>query len=385
VATAPLFATALKGAAQGGAAAERWLYVGTYTTQGNTGSKGIYAWKFQASTGKVTSAGVAAETDNPSFVAIHPGKKYLYAVNELAASGAADPNGGVSAFSIDAMSGKLTLLNRVNSRGQNPAHLIVDPTGTWVIIGNYGAANGTAGTSVAVFRVRTNGGLDDEPVTFVPHVPRTDTGRPPAAHPHNVHLSPDGRFLLVADKGLDRIVVYHWDGATGKLTPNNPPFADAPTLGSGPRHMAFGKSGKFLYVCHEQGRSVSTYAYDAAKGALTLLDTVASVPADVTTGSTAEIEVHPDGNFVYASNRGHDSIAIFAVDPAKGTLSLKGTTPTGGRTPRNFKIDPTGDYLFAENQASALTTIFKIDRKTGQLTPSGATLDSPGAVCIAFA
>jgi len=180
-------------------------------------------------------------------------------------------------------------------------------------------------------------------------------------------------------------MIYTWDAATGKLTPNDPPSVEATKPNAAPRHLAMGKSGKFLYVCYEAGRAVSTYAYDSTKGTLTALDTHPTLPPDVPqTVSCAEIEVHPDGSFLYVSNRGNNSLALFAIDPVKGTLEPKGLTPTGGGGPRNFKIDPSGDYLFAENQQSGLTVVFKIDRQTGALTKTDATLDTPAPVCIAF-
>jgi 6-phosphogluconolactonase len=390
-AAAPFLARTLS--AQGG---DRLLYVGTYTTSGgptNT-SKGIYAWRFNAGTGKVTSLGLAAETDNPSWVAVHPNKRFLYACNELAQQGNPDPRGGVSAFSIDAASGKLTFINRVNSKGQNPAHMLVDPTGKWAIVGNYGNAAGSADTSIAVFGIGADGRLADEPKSLVPHAPRPKrldpaaappkNGNPPTAHPHCVLLSPDAKFLFVAEKGWDQVVIYKWDAATGALTPNDPPAVDATRLAAAPRHITFGKDGKFLYCCYEAGRAVTTFAYDATKGTLTPLDTHNTLPADATqSGSCAEIEVHPDGAYLYVSNRGHNSLALFAIDPAKGTLTPKGHFMLDG-TPRNFKIDPSGEYVFTEGQNTHKTLVHKIDRKTGELTRTDQTLDSPAPVCIAF-
>jgi 6-phosphogluconolactonase len=379
----PVFAQALRaGGAQDGG--ERLLYVGTYTNNA-AGSRGIYAWRFNPSTGRVTSLGVAAETPSPSFLAVHPDKRFLYAVNELMPQGSPDPTGEVSAFAIDAASGKLTLLNSVKSRGLAPAHLLVDPTGKWVVIGNYGNGQGSEGTSIASFAIAADGRLATEPASFIPHPGKPNAEGRLVAHPHCVALSPDARFLLVAEKGQNEITVYRWNGATGELTPNDPGFVEAVRPGSGPRHLTFGKDGRFVYLCNEQGRSVSTFSYDPARGALALLDTQSTLPADAPqTGSTAEIEVHPDGAFLYVSNRGHNSLALFGIDQATGRLTARGHFPTGGRTPRNFKIDPTGDYVFAENQASNLTVVMRVDRRTGALTPTEATLDTPAPVCIVF-
>ena len=197
-------------------------------------------------------------------------------------------------------------------------------------------------------------------------------------------LSPDSRFLFVAEKGFDEIVVYRFDAVTGVLTPNTPPAVEATKSAAAPRHLAFGRTGKFLYVCYEAGRAVATFAYDAANGTLSPLDTQSTLPPEAPqTGSCAEIEVHPDGNYLYVSNRGHNSLALFTIDQAKGTLTFKDTFPVGG-TPRNFKIDPTGNYVFAEGQNNGVTVVFKIDRSTGMLTKTNVTLDTPAPVCIAF-
>jgi 6-phosphogluconolactonase len=388
----PLLASAF-GRLRAQAANGRLLYVGTYTNSA-AGSKGIYAWRFDAAANTVSSLGVAAETDSPSWIVVHPNKRCLYAANELPPPEAGGPTGAVTAFSIDAASGKLTQIGRVKTNGLSPAHMLVDPTGKWAIVANYGNAPGSEGTSIAVFGISADGKLTDAPATFVPHVPKPKrldpagppprNGNAPTSHPHCVLLSPDGKFLLVAEKGFDEIVVYRFDAATGALTPNTPPSVEATKFGAAPRHLAFGKSGKFLYVCYEAGRAVSTFAYDPAKGTLTPLDTQSTLPPDAPqTGSCAAIEVHPDGNYLYVSNRGHNSLALFTIDQAKGTLTFKDTFPVGG-TPRNFKIDPTGQYVFAEGQNTGVTVEFKIDRATGVLTKTNITLDAPAPVCIAF-
>ena len=372
----------------------RLLDIGTYTNSA-AGSKGIYGWRFDAETGKVTSLGLAAETDSPSWVVVHPNKRFLYGANELPPPEAGGPTGAVTAFSIDAASGgKLTPIGRVKTNGLAPAHMLVDPTGKWAIVANYGNAAGSEGTSIAVFAIGADGKLADTPKTFLPHVPKPKrldpaapppkNGNPPTSHPHCVLLSPDSKFLFVAEKGFDEIVVYRFDAVTGALTPNSPAAVEATKFGAAPRHLAFGKNGKFLYVCYEAGRAVSTYAYDASNGTLSPKDTVATLPPDAPqTGSCAEIEVHPDGNYLYVSNRGHNSIALLAIDPSNGTLTFKGTFAVGG-TPRNFKIDPTGNYVFGEGQNNGVTVVFKIDRPTGMLTKTDVTLDSPAPVCIAF-
>jgi 6-phosphogluconolactonase len=391
-AMAPLFASAVR-RLRAQTAGGRLFYVGTYTNNAQ-GSKGIYAGRFDAASGKVAPLGLAAETDSPSWVVVHPNRRFLYAANELPPPEAGGPTGAVSAFSIDAASGKLTQLNRVRTNGLAPAHMLVDPTGKWAIVGNYGNGPGSEGTSVATFAIGADGRLADSPTAFVPHAPKpkrldpaappTGKPNPPTSHPHAVLLSPNSRHLFVAEKGWDEIVIYRFDAATGALAPNTPPSVEATKFGAAPRHLAFGKDGRFLYVCYEAGRAVSTYAYDASTGALSPKDTVPTLPPDAPqTGSCAEIEVHPDGTYLYVSNRGHNSIALLAIDPSNGTLTWKGVFPVGG-TPRNFRIDPTGNYLFAEGQNTGVTVVFAIDRPTGMLTRTDVTLEAPAPVCIAF-
>jgi len=287
-AISPLLASAF-GQLRAQTTSGRLLYVGTYTNSA-AGSKGIYAWRFDAAANTVTPLGVAAETDSPSWIVVHPNKRFLYAANELPPPEAGGPTGAVTAFSIDAGSGKLTQIGRVKTNGLSPAHMLVDPTGKWAIVGNYGNAAGSEGTSVAVFAISADGKLTDVPAALVPHVPKPKrldpaappprNGNPPTSHPHCVVLSPDSKVLLVAEKGFDEIVVYRFDAATGALTPNTPPSVEATKFGAAPRHLAFGKSGKFLYACYEAGRAVSTFAYDSAKGTLSPLDTQSTLPPD---------------------------------------------------------------------------------------------------------
>jgi 6-phosphogluconolactonase len=352
------------------------VYVGTYTGD-DTKSKGIYAFRYDAATAQVTPLGLAAETTSPSFVAVHPNGKFLYAVNELA--NYKGPNsGGVSAFAIDRATGKLTFLNELPSRGADPCYITVDKTGKFVLVANY------TGGSVIVYPILEDGRLG-EASAFVQH-----TGHGPNAerqegpHAHSIDLSPDNRFAFVDDLGLDEVLVYKFDAAKGSLTPNNPPFAKLDP-GAGPRHFALRPDGKFAYVVAEMGRSVTVFSNDASRGTLQHLQTVTTLPADFTgRNDDAEIEVHPSGKFLYASNRGHESIAVFAIDSAKGTLTTVEITSTGGKEPRSFEIDPTGTLLFAANQKSDNIVIFKIDAKTGKLTPTGQVLDVASPVCVKF-
>jgi 6-phosphogluconolactonase len=368
-----LFTTLAAFAAEAG---KYLFYVGTYTEEGSK-SKGIYAYRYDAATGDVTSLGLAAETTNPSFVAPHPNGKFLYAVNEV--GNYKGPNsGGVSAFSIDHATGKLTFLNEVASRGADPCYITVDPTGKFVLVANY------TGGSVAVFPVLADGKLG-EASSFVQHTGHgPNAARQEGPHAHSIDLSPDNRFAMVDDLGLDQVLVYKFDSAKGTLTPNDPPFVKV-DAGAGPRHFALHPTGKFAYVISEMGHTVTVFSNDAANGRLQVLQTIPTMPADFKgRNDDAEIVVHPSGKFVYASNRGDDSIVIYAIDASKGTLVQVGRVPTGGKEPRNFEIDPTGALLFAENQNSNNIVIFRIDQKTGQLTPTGKVLDVASPVCIRF-
>ena len=389
-ACAPVVMRGMRPSAQG--SGERLVYVGTYTNN-KAGSKGIYAFRFNPSSGQATALGVAAETDSPSWLALHPNKRFLYAANELPPVEAGGPDGAITAFSIDAASGTLTELSRSKTNGRAPAHMLVDHSGKWAIAGNYGDGPGAIGTSIVVFPIAADGKLPETPKQLVPHAPRPkkiDPDAPPpkanapTSHPHAVLMSPDNKFLFVAEKGWDQIVIYKFDAETGTLTPNTPPAVDATKLRAAPRHLAFHPNGRFLYVCYEAGRAVSTFAWDAATGSLTPLDTHDTLPADVPrTGSCAEIEVHPDGRYLYVSNRGHNSLALFAIDQTTGTLTPQGTFPTGG-TPRSFKIDPTGDWVITGGQNVHKSFVQRIDRPTGRVTMTDVTLDAPAPVCIVF-
>ena len=353
------------------------VYVGTYTKPETTRSKGIYGYRLDADTAKVTPLGVMAETVNPSFVAVHPNRRFLYAVNEVT-DYKGQSSGAVSAFAIDQASGKLTLLNEVPSRGADPCYVSLDKDGKHVLVANY------TGGNIAVFPVLEDGSLGDA-TAFVQHSGHgADAERQDGPHAHSIDLSPDNRFALVDDLGLDELLVYRFDKDKGTLTPNEPKFAKLKD-GAGPRHFAFHPNGKFAYVVNELHSTVTVFSYDAAKGALQSLQTISTLPKDFSgQNDDAEVQVHPSGKFLYASNRGHDSIAVFAIDRDKGTLTPVQDVPTQGKKPRNFEIDPTGTLLFAANQASNNIVIFKIDAKSGKLTPTGQVLDVPVFVCVTF-
>ncbi len=347
-----------------------WItYIGTYTRQD---SKGIYAYRFQPATGKLTPLGLAAETSNPSFLAVAPNQRFLYAANE-------NSPGTISAFAVQPGTGRLKLLNAVSSRGAGPCHVAFDKTGKWLFAANYSSG------SVAVFPVHEDGTLG-EASGFVQHSGSSvNPQRQEGPHAHSASVSPDNRFLLVADLGLDKVLVYRFDAVKGTLAPNDPPFAKlAP--GSGPRHMAFRPDGKFVYALSEMSATVTAFRYTAGKGSLEEIQTLSTLPAGFNgPNGSAEIAVHPDGKFLYASNRGHDSIAILGIDAARGTLTFIDGVATQGKTPRNFAIDPTGAFLLAANQDSGSIVVFRIDRKTGRLTATGDVAQVPSPVSLVFA
>jgi 6-phosphogluconolactonase len=354
---------------------EYLVYVGTYTDHG---SKGIYAYRFDSSTGKLNSLGLSAETAEPSFLAVDSRGRFLYAANEILTFNG-QPTGAVSAFAIEP-DGKLTLLNQISSRGQGPAHITLDRTGKYALVSNY-----TLG-SVAVFPILKNGRLG-ESTSFVQHKGHSvNPERQEGPHAHAVALSPDDRVAIVADLGLDELLVYRFDNAKGTLEANPQIVKAAP--GAGPRHLVFSADGKFLYVINELQSTVVTYSYDAATGALRELQTISSLPKGFNgTSTAAEIAIDPSGRFLFASNRivGADgSIAVFVRDAKTGVLTLVEVDSTGGKTPRNFTIDPTGRWLLVANQDSDDLVVLRLDHKTGHLTPTGGVVQVRSAACVTF-
>jgi 6-phosphogluconolactonase len=350
-------------------------FVGTYTSK--TISKGIYAYRFDAKKGQLTPIGVAAEAVDPSFLAVHPNGKYLYAVNEVSNFNG-EVSGAVSAFAIDAKTGALKFLNQVPTRGAGPCYVSLDKSGSFVLVANYDSG------SIASFPVRGDGSLGTAS-GFVQHSGTgPDKERQEGPHAHWIGTSPDNRFALAVDLGLDQVIIYGFDLDKGVFTPMLSGFAKVKP-GSGPRHLAFHPDGKFAYVLSEMASSVTVFSYKAKTGSFSILQTVSTLPNDYSgPKEAAEIAVHPSGKFLYTSNRGHDSIAVFAIDQKKGTLKSLGQLLTGGKTPRHFAIDPTGAYLLAENQESNNIVVFHIDLATGSVTPTGQTVDVPSPVCLTF-
>src|SRR5580658_2056604 len=350
------------------------LFAGTYTGKE---SKGIYAYRFDAASSALTPLGLAAETTNPSFLAIDPTGRFLYAVNEVTTYKGASA-GAVTAFAINRETGKLEFLNQVASRGADPCYVAFDKTGEFALVANY------TGGSIAVFPVEPNGHIG-ESSAFVQHAGssvRKDRQQGP--HAHWIETTPNNRFAIAADLGLDELLVYHFNEATGALAANTPPYAKLDP-GAGPRHLAFHPNGKFAYVVNELQSTITTFSYGESVGTLQKLDTVSTLPKNFSgENATAEIKVHPNGRFLFASNRGDDSIVVFDIDTHTDALTLLGRFPTRGKTPRNFEIDPTGQFLLVANQASNNIVVFRIDPNSGKLSPTNQTISLPAPVCLKF-
>lgn len=356
-------------------AQDHLVYVGTYTG-GKSSSKGIYVYGFDTTSGKLTPMGVAAETSRPSFLAIHPSKKYLYAVAELDGK-----QGGVASFALDSTTGKLTLINKQPSQGSGPCHVNVDATGKVLLVANYGSGH------VASYAIKDDGSIG-EAVSVIQQGPASNVnekGRQKGPHAHSFYPSPDNRFALSCDLGSDRVFVYHLDAATGELKANEAGSANVPP-GGGPRHFAFHPNGQFGYACNELTMTVTAFSYDEQAGALKPLQTISTLPegANGEGSSTAETLVHPSGKFVYVSNRTHDSLALFTVDESTGKLTFVEAAPSVVAIPRNFNIDPSGKWLIAAGQDSHDIVVFAIDQATGKLSPTGERHEVGAPVCIKF-
>ena len=347
------------------------VYFGTYTRQEDS-SKGIYRSVLDLETGKLSAPVLAAEAKNPSFLEIHPNGRFLYAVSE--AGGA----GSVSAYAIDTDTPELRFLNQRSSGGAGPCHVSIDHAGRNLLVANYG------GGSASVIPIQTDGRLA-EPTGFVQHAGSSvNPQRQKGPHAHSINVSPDNRFAFVADLGIDKIMIYRLDTAKGTIAANRPAFAELKP-GAGPRHFAFGPDGRFAYVINELDGTVTAFAYDSASGALTAIQTVTTLPKEFRGfNACAEIRVHPSGKFLYGSNRGHDSIVVYRIDPAKGTLTFVEHETADIKTPRNFNIEPTGKFCLVANQGADSVVVFQIDRKTGALEPTRHKISVARPVCIWF-
>jgi 6-phosphogluconolactonase len=359
-----------------GSARDLLVYVGTYT---KTTSKGIYVGRFDAETGKLGELTLASEAVNPSFLAFSPDRRHLYAVSEGAGiTYNGKPSGSVNAYSINPADGLLGAINTTASGGRGPCHLSVTPDGKNVLVANY--SEGT----VALLPVRVDGGIDG-PNSVDQHEGKSiHPSRQKGPYAHSINPSADGRFAFAADLGTDKIYTYRIDSTTHTLTAAEPASVSLEP-GSGPRHLALSPDGKRAYVINELANTLTTFVVDTEAGTLKALQTVPTLPADFNNkGTTAEVVVHPSGRFVYGSNRGHDSIAVFKVDPANGTLTAVEHVSTQGRTPRNFSIDPSGRWLIAANQDGNSLVVFAVDQTSGRLTPTGQTVTVGMPVCVKF-
>lgn len=354
-------------AASASAAPKNFLvYFGTYT---GPKSKGIYVSQFDVASGKLGPLTVAAELPNPSFVWPHPNGRFLYAVSE-------ERGGSASAFSIDPKTGALTLLNKVSTKGNGPCYIRVDKTGRAALVANYGSG------TFALLPIETDGKLREASASIQDQGKGSNPSRQDRPHAHSLNPSPENRFAVGADLGLDKLFVFSFDPAQGTLAQHS--YWEAKP-GSGPRHFTFHPNGRFAYVTNEMASTVDALTWNAAAGELKGIQTISTLPPDFKgENTTAEIQVHPSGKFLYDSNRGADSIAVFTIDRRKGTLTAVGHTSTQGQTPRNFGIDPTGSFLIAANQKSDNIVVFRIDKRTGKLTPSGQTLEVGSPVCVKF-
>lgn len=392
IAMAAFFATLLIPFAGGGARSRGKnyiVYIGTYT---RSASKGIYGYRFSAATGEIAPLGLLQEAHNPSWLTVSSNQRFLYATDEHPVKG--DPGNTVSAYAMNAKTGKLTFLNKVSTKGVGPAHLDIDKAGKMLVAANFG--NG----SIATLPIHSDGQLG-EVADYVEHhghaagpaVPPDENGLSPTdPHNHCVIFSPDNRFVLACNIGLGKVFVYRIDRATGKLEQNGEPFT-TPAPAWRPRHLAFSPSGKYVYMI-SGSMQLTTAAYDASTGTLKELQTLPFTP-EGSKAEGSEVRVDRTGRFVYASSRGIDaqlksmhvdgSIDVFAVDAGAGTLTPVQHIASGGQTPRTFTFDPTGKYLFVGNENSGTIAIFSTDQQTGKLTPTGKVMnDAPEPSCIVF-
>ncbi len=350
------------------------VYVGTYTSGP---SKGIYVCDLDLATGKLSKPELAGEVENPSFLEIHPSRRFVYAVGEMGSQG--NKGGVITAFAVNPTDGKLKRINQQPTQGEGPCYVSIDKTGKNALVSNYSSGG------VASLPIAEDGSLQPA-VSVIQHSGSSvDPARQQGPHAHSINIDAGNRFAIAADLGLDKLLVYRLDPAKHTLVPNDPPSVSVKP-GSGPRHFAFHPNGKFAYANNEMASTVTAFTYDAARGTFKELQTLSTLPQGYNGkgNSTAETRVHPNGKFVYVSNRGHNSIAIFSVDAATGKLTLVGNESTRGKTPRNFNLDPTGAYLIAANQDSHNVVAYKVDSTSGKLTPTGSEVEIPSPVCVRF-
>lgn len=349
------------------------LFVGMYTS---ADAKGVHVFGGDEECSQFTKLAVG-EAVNPSYLAIHPNKKYVYAVNEVGEF-QGEKGGGLTAFSLDAKTGAMTPLNHQPTKGGAPCYVSVDATGKWAMAANYSGGN------ICSYSIEANGKLG-APISVIQHEGSSvNKQRQKGPHAHCIYIAPDNQRAYVCDLGLDKVMIYQINQATGALTPNDPPYAELKP-GAGPRHIDFHPNGKAAFVINELDSTITVFHYDAKSGALHAMSSVSTLPADFDgKNSCADIHVSSDGKFAYGSNRGHNSIAVFSYNGAKNELTLVQHQSTLGKTPRNFAIDPTGRFLLAANQDSNDVFVFSIDKQSGKLAPTGASFEAHKPVCLKF-
>ena len=377
-ASSATLAVALSNTARANSAGRRWqellLYVGTYT---NGKSEGIYLYRMNLSSGELKAVSTTKGVVNPSFLTLDPSRRYLYAVNEVEEF-AGKSGGAVSAFSIDQKTGELRFLNQQPSAGSAPCYVIVDRAGKFVLVANYG------GGSLSVLPIESAGRLGAPKQVVQLHGSSVNAERQQGPHAHCIVLDRANRYGCSCDLGTDKIMIYRFDRKQGMLTANQQPFIELKP-GAGPRHFTFHPKGKYAYVMNELDSTVSAFAYDDGRGTLSAIQTISALPEGFSgVNSTADIHVSLNGRFLYGSNRGHNSIAAFAIDEKTGRLSPLEHVLTEGKTPRNFAIDPTGTFLLAANQESDTIVTFRLDPVTGRLKQTGHTAEAPSPVCLKF-
>ena len=358
----------------GSGSRDYFVYFGTFTTDENGG---IFRSTFNAETGELSEPVLAAQAFRAGFVAIHPDGRHMYSVGEMSGF-KGKSEGSVCAWEIDRKTGDLKPLNSQSSKGANPCHLIVDNEGRNVLVANY------TGGSCAVLPIASDGSLEPTSSFHQHQGSSINQRRQEKAHAHSINLDAAGRIAVVADLGMDKVMIYSYDSRAGKLVPGQQPFVTV-KAGGGPRHFVFHPSGKFAYVNNELTGSVTAFSYNAAKGVFTEIQMISTLPADFKEkNTTAEVRVTPDGKFFYVSNRGHNTIAMYSINQDTGKLKLIGYEPTRGKTPRNFNLDPTGKYMLVAHQDTDNVTVFKVDQETGRLSFTGREIKMPKPVCVRF-
>jgi 6-phosphogluconolactonase len=358
------------------------VYVGTYTGTKSDG-KGIYVYRYQAEdqqTGQnasLVAMGLAAETDNPAFLHIDQQRRIVFAVNEISTF-QGQPAGAVSAFSVDPLTGRLRLINQKSTMGSGPCQLVLDKTGRHILVANYGAG------SVAVLPVAADGTLGDATDLVQHRGSSVNRQRQKGPHAHCVTLDPQNVFAYVCDLGMDKVMIYRFDSQRGKLTPDDPPFV-AVKPGAGPRQMVFRPDGRFAYVVNEMDSTVTAFSCDSATGALQQVEIASTLPDSFAGSNTASgIGMHPSGTYLFVSNRGHETIVLYEIDPGSGRLRWVDAQQTAGKTPRHFGIHPSGSHLAVVNQSSDTVVIRAIDPVSGRLNPSSASAGCPTPTCAVF-